>query len=71
MSETETQELDLDKPVVLRVDPTNESRARYHRPDCGYVQNAPRTRQLRLGEVRIRPYPPCSKCKPDTPETSR
>ena len=66
-----TEDPDLDTPVVIRINSSNKRTVHYHLPDCRYVEDAPRTRQLRLGEVRLRPYSPCSKCKPDTPEASR
>jgi len=65
-----TEDPDPDTPVVLRINPSNKRRVSFHRPDCHLVEDAQRTRRLRLGEVRHRPYPPCSACNPDTPQAS-
>jgi len=66
---TMTEKLDLDTPVVVPINPRNTHTVSFHRPDCHYIDGRP-TRQLRLGEVRIRPYPPCSKCQPESPQAS-
>ena len=64
-----TEKLDPDTPVLVPINPSSNRTVAFHRPDCHYTEGKP-TRRLRLGEVRHRPYPPCSKCKPDTPQAS-